>query len=274
MDRSPDQAAEKTIAADTNIAMPHGPLKVCFMSQFCEKGCNEDIVTAKGPERGDDTGRWLSRRLKESGFSAGQYDVTYLNIAQGDALPDLDQFDSFVLGGSHHYVMRPGDEGRPWQKSLGEWLLRQRQTGKPLLGICGGHQAMAVAVGGCVTRCPGGVQAGNIPVKLTRAGLSHSLFGGLASESGDSPAFHFFHYEEVSRLPEDAVILETTEDSPAIAIDYGGGWRSVQFHPEASHSTFQHWVDEGIIRPPPSEMAYCPLASGRTLLANFLAKPA
>ena len=270
----PDEAAERAIAADIKIALPYGLLKVCYISMLCEKGSQEDMITAEGPERSDDTGCWLSRRLNEIGFSPGQYDVTYLNLAQGDALPDLGEFDSFVLGGTLIATAswKRGDKGRPWQRPLREWLLRQRQTGKPLLGICGAHQAMTVVLGGEVTRRPGGVAAGSLPVKLTLAGLHHSLFEGVSAERGDAPAFNFFNQEEVSQLPEDAVVLATTEDSPAVAIDYGGGWLSVQFHPEASHSSFQHWVDEGIIRPPSPELAYCPLASGRILLANFLAK--
>ena len=51
-------------------------------------------------------------------------------------------------------------------------------------------------------------------------------------------------------MPTGATILAATADSPAVALDYGGGWYSVQFHPEASHAIFQHWVDQKVIGQP------------------------
>ena len=71
-----------------------------------------------------------------------------------------------------------------------------------------------------------------------------------AENLGVAPSFHFGNSDEVSVVPAGATILAATADSPAVALDYGGGWYSVQFHPEASHAIFQHWVDQKVIGQP------------------------
>ena len=243
-------------------------LRVCYISMLCEDGTREHAVTAASAE-GVDDGCWLAARLAESGQNPGSIDLTRLSIALGDKLPCLADeatgaplFDMIVLGGTFFGV----HDGRPWQQPLRAWLLAQRASGTPLLGICGGHQAMAVAAGGRVTRRPGGTAAGSLPVTTTAAGAVHPLLAGIAQ-----PAFHFGNGDEVSTVPPEATVLATTDDSPAVALDYGGGWLSTQFHPEASHTMFQHWVDAGIIGAPAPEIAYRELGTGRALIANFLA---
>jgi len=177
------------------------------------------------------------------------------------------------LGGTFHDVCcaNLNPEGRDWQKPLKAWLMQQRNTGQPLLGICGGHQAMAVALGGEVTRRGSikGIAAGSLSVTLTEHGRKHPLMKGLSKLDSDC-AFHFGNGDEVSSLPPCAQVLATSNDSSMIALDYGNNWMSTQFHPEASHTAFQFWVDSGVIKLPRDEDKYRPLATGRNLISNFL----
>ena len=59
---------------------------VLYISMLCEKGSVQDEVTCRSPELGDASGQWLDKRLEEHGV-AGEFQVSYLNIAQGDTLP-------------------------------------------------------------------------------------------------------------------------------------------------------------------------------------------
>jgi len=122
--------------------------------------------------------------------------------------------------------------------------------------------------------------------------VKNKIFSGLGPEiSGDASStslkllFHFANGDEVPALPANQeadttetdggsqsqyTVLAKTEDSPCVAVDWGRGWVSTQFHPEASDASFKHWVDNGVVKPPTEEKAYRPLDSGRKLLANFL----
>mmetsp|Transcript_90955 Transcript_90955/g.253114 ORF Transcript_90955/g.253114 Transcript_90955/m.253114 type:complete len:267 (+) Transcript_90955:117-917(+) len=246
---------------------------VLYISMLGEETSEEMAKCASSAEGADDS-RWLVGRLQELGASE-LVDLTSLNIAGGDSLPDAGRFDFTILGGTFHGVY----DARPWQLRLQSWLEAHRKTQKPLLGICGGHQAMAAVLGGDevavagdsgggrhVACRPGGKALGTIPVALTEAGVRHALFAGL----GDTPAFHFANGDEVVKPPPGSTVLASTADSPAVALDYGGGWQSTQFHPEASYRVFQHLADQGVIGQPPIGLPYRPAPAGRALLANFL----
>jgi GMP synthase-like glutamine amidotransferase len=121
-------------------------------------------------------------------------------------------------------------DAHPWQRDIQTWLRAWRATGKPLLGICGGHQQMAVALGGHVGKRPEGPVVGSLPVARTQAGQNHWLFAGFTD---DSP-FFFGNFDHVDAPPPGALALATRPGLPYAALDYGGNWVSVQFHPETT----------------------------------------
>jgi GMP synthase-like glutamine amidotransferase len=266
-------------------------MRILYISMLCERKSNQYEITSQSVEKGDDDGKWIECRLQEQGIGA-DYEVSYINIAQGDSLPDIKKeastYDGIILGGTFHDVMceNLNPYGASWQRPLNEWLLKQRSTKQPLLGICGGHQAMAVCAGGTVVRRGDvkGLSVGTLPVTLTPMGQCHPLFRGISTLISNAPearsstislpidsVFHFGNGDEVSIVPTKAKVLATTHDSMAVALDYGeGNWYSTQFHPEASHTSFQHWVDRGVIPSPPSHASYKEVEAGRLLLANFL----
>lgn len=175
-----------------------------------------------------------------------------------------------VLGGTFNGV----HDGRPWQVLLSDWLKDYRQTGKPLLGICGGHQAMTVVLGGEVIKRANGTCAASLEVELTDEGKVHPLFKDVGSgATKDTPAFHFGNSDHVHRVPAGATILAATaaasDNSPAVAIDYGGCWYSTQFHPESAVEMWQQIISEKLIAG--DEADYRKLDTGGKLIANFLA---
>jgi GMP synthase-like glutamine amidotransferase len=71
-------------------------------------------------------------------------------------------------------------------------------------------------------------------VERTEAGRDHFLFDGFAEDD----AFHWGNYDRVEVPPPGATVLATRPGLPAAALDHGGGWYSVQFHPEATADLF------------------------------------
>ena len=148
--------------------------KVLYISMLCEEGTKEYTSTC-GSKEGVQDGKWFAARLADAGLSE-DFAVEHICISRGsEALPSAEQqaqYDVLVLGGTFHNVY----DGREWQVPLQQWLVDQRETGRPLLGICGGHQAMCTALGGSVVKRTNGTAAGTFPVALTSDGATHGLF--------------------------------------------------------------------------------------------------
>ena len=253
------------------------PQRLLYISQLAEPGhyATEVCKLQTCPEGCSDIG-WFVNRLVEGDLLATPIDpatsaahkgvgrcwkVSSVDVASGESLPPALSsdfgFHAVVVGGTFHSV----HEHRPWQQQLRIWLekLWQREPSIPLLGICGGHQLLAHMRGGAVEKRAAGHNFGTLPVHLTTAGERHPLF----EPSVVDWRFHFANGEHVTRVAN-AQILATTSDSFAVALDYGKGWCSVQFHPEADAGTFRPLFDEPERFCSPGEV---PLM----LIRNFLA---
>ncbi len=178
---------------------------------------------------GDDDSVWMRLCLSSLGLD-GRIIYRGVRPHRGEALADVAQVDAVILGGSIDSV----HAGHEWQGRTMDFLRAWRASGKPWFGICGGHQMGAVLEGGTVGVNPHGVTAGSYPVTRTAAGRDHFLFNGFAPDA----AFHFSNYDRVEAPPPGAIVLATRETLPAAALDHGGNWYSVQFHPEATADLF------------------------------------
>ena len=208
-------------------------------------------------EGGNDV-EWVRARLVEAGLGQ-RVSVTGVDVCAGGELPPSVGFDVAIVGGSYHNV----NEGHAWQHRTMEWLREWRRGGRPMLGICGGHQMAAVLLGGSVSPMGGEHPwVGTMPVRVTDEGRDHYLFAGL---DGD-PHVHLGHYDHVERTPSGARLLAERE-GVVQALDFGGGWIGVQFHPEASAEVMERsWGDSHV----DAVGRYRSSAAGARIVANFL----
>jgi GMP synthase-like glutamine amidotransferase len=214
----------------------------------------------EGVEETADDVRWVENRLIELGVR-DRLEFTAAYTYNGESPPDPGSIDAVILGGSYPSV----NAGLPWQRATMDWLARFREVGRPILGICGGHQMMSRLLGAEVKplELDGDPHAGSIAVDLTEAGRRHFLFEGF----GPRPRFYFGNFEHVVSAPAGATVLGSTASFRVAALDYGGGWLSVQFHPEATMETMI--VDYGISHPHVLPN-YEPLPEAKRLVLNFL----
>ena len=68
------------------------------------------------PDTGDDQ-LFIANRLEEWGV-LDQIDYRSVNVTLGDDIPDRDDFDAVIVGGSFHSM----NENQPWQKRVVRWL--------------------------------------------------------------------------------------------------------------------------------------------------------
>jgi GMP synthase (glutamine-hydrolysing) len=137
-----------------------------------------------------------------------------------------------ILSGQSH----PWDDYQP--EALGGVFEVIRQARQPILGICGGHQQIAVAFGapvGLMKRTGPGEgyvgafrERGFFPVELP-GGQTSGIFRGLP----DSITVWHSHCDEVKELPPDFRLTATNETCPIQAMEHTSQpLFGVQFHPE------------------------------------------
>jgi len=229
-------------------------MRLTFLSILGEPGTFDPSVYDDWPGGADEC-RWF--------FDSFAYlegvEIVGVKVAEGEAIPAPATADVFVLGGSYNSV----HDGFEWQDRIYDWLADLKAAGKPLLGICGGHQMISRFFGSPVVRVAAAPVAGTLPVRLTDAGKASPLFAGL----GEGADFHFANYEHVDSLPEGATHLAESDDVPLAAFDYGRGWYSVQFHPEAEAGCLAaSWKNHR----PDLGSRYRQIATGRRLIENFI----
>ncbi|WP_374456911.1 glutamine amidotransferase [Nocardioides sp.] len=144
---------------------------------------------------------------------------------------DLADWSGVILGGGPFNASDPeevkSDAQRRAEADL-RGLAEQVLTADfPFLGACYGIGVLGGLGGGVVDRTFG-EPIGALPVRLTADGQADPLFGVLPSEF----TAYLGHKEAVSRLPEGAVLLASTDTCPVHAFRLGRNVYATQFHPE------------------------------------------
>ena len=148
--------------------------------------------------------RWAARGLPQAAFSV-------IDVVSGAPLPDPQAFDGYILSGSDKGVY----DDTPWMQPLRAFLIAARDAGKPLFGVCFGHQIMADVFGGKAEK------------------VSDPHVGVRAFEiEGETQLGHVWHQDQVTEVPPGAQVIGRADYCPVAALSYDFPAMSVQFHPE------------------------------------------
>ena len=147
----------------------------------------------------------------------------------------IDGYDGLVmLGGG----FMPDDFERA------HWLAQERALAldaiardTPTLGICLGGQLLADVAGGEVRAKHGTPERGSTVIRATPEGAADAAGAALAPEA---PMIEH-HEDAITRLPDDAVLLASSEHCPIQAFRIGSHVRGVQFHPEVGSENVRRW---------------------------------
>lgn len=181
-------------------------------------------------------------------FADAGLDVETVRPSHGERVPGEVGHDALiVLGGS---MGANDDANHPWLADT-KTLMREYVAAEvPCLGICLGHQLLAVAMGGVVAKNPAGQQKGVFDVGLRGEASDDPLFSAL------SPSVVATHWNDdvVTELPESAVLLATANGGSTQAMRVGRSAWGVQFHPEADSDLIATWQrlseetpDDGVV---------------------------
>ena len=179
---------------------------------------------------------WFGEWLTEAGL---RLDVRHPYA--GDELPlTLDgNAGLLVLGGE---MGAYDDPAHPWLRATKRLLREAVDTRVPTLGICLGHQLLAVATGGRVEPHPTGRQRGLYPMDWTDAAVDDALFGPLVRAGGyDEPVAVQWNVDVVAELPPGAQALARSADGVLQAMRVGDSAWGIQAHPEAGVDVVGTW---------------------------------
>lgn len=174
---------------------------------------------------------WITR-----GLGAAENEVLLADVTQGDPLPPPTAIGGIVVTGSPSMVSRPD----PWTEPTGRWLRSAVEAETPVLGICYGHQLLAVALGGRVGENPRGREIGTVRVSFDAARNGDALLGHLPEQV----FVHATHVESVLELPAGAVWLGDSRDEENHAVAFGPMAWGVQFHPEFDHEMMRGYLEQ------------------------------
>ena len=139
-----------------------------------------------------------------------------------DVFPQsIDQYDGYLITGSAYGVY----DNVPFIQKLIEFVQKIFAAGKPIVGICFGHQLIAHALGGYTSKFSGGWGVGTMRMNL----LGHVDW--IPSDIRYFDLIHF-HQDQVEKLPRNAVRLAKSDFCRNAAFAIGNQVFAVQGHPE------------------------------------------
>lgn len=145
----------------------------------------------------------------------------HYNVELGEYPEELDECDGYVITGSKKSVY----DDEPWILVLSTFVRQLHQRRKKIVGICFGHQLVAEALGGKTEPARGGWAVGVHENQI----LKEQSFM-------DPPVARFAlvvsHKDQVSKLPEGAELLASSDFCPIAMFRIDNHILTFQGHPE------------------------------------------
>lgn len=144
----------------------------------------------------------------------------YMTIG-GEVPSDINEQDAYMITGSPLSVL----DDHAFMPDLLDFITKCDEAKKPLLGVCFGHQAIALALGGSVEKANMGWNVGieNTVYNQTRT--------WMAPAKTELPMY-VFHEDQVTKLPEGCDLLGSNNKCPISSFSKGEHIFTTQSHPE------------------------------------------
>ena len=159
-------------------------------------------------------------------------ELSVYNVVQGIYPPQDERFDAYLVTGSKADSF--GTD--PWIQTLKGYLLELYQRGEKLLGICFGHQLLALLLGGKTERAAQGWGVGIHHYQLANA-------TPWMKPKMDQLTLLISHQDQVTALPENATVIASSEFCPFAAYHINHQVLCFQGHPEFIHEFSRRLLD-------------------------------
>jgi GMP synthase-like glutamine amidotransferase len=197
-------------------------MKLCILEN--------DILDGELAQAYDGFASMFFRLFKQAGVD---WDITVFNTMRGEYPAAFDAFDAVLLTGSRSDSF--SDE--PWVVELRRVVTGLLQQGKKMVGVCFGHQLIALCLGAPVGRAPQGWGVGRMTYDWHRPDLPHS-------EDRTHISLLASHQDQVFALPPGATLVASNEFCPVASFTVGNEVFCIQPHPEFSEDVSAYLLDK------------------------------
>jgi len=142
---------------------------------------------------------------------------------QGQFPDNINAYDFFLTTGSKASVY----DDLPWIQQLVEFVQLLHKQQKKLIGICFGHQIIAMALAGKVEKSEKGWGIGIANNRI----IAHPEW--MRTEPAEINIL-VSHQDQICELPENTFVIAESDFCPYFIVQWGNHFLSIQGHPEWS----------------------------------------
>ncbi len=148
---------------------------------------------------------------------------------QGELPSAINSDELYIVPGS----LDSAYDNKPWIIALLKWIERAYTRGAKLMGVCFGHQAIALALGGKVQQYEGGYGVGVRVSQVIDERMKPYFPDGQMR-------LLYSHHDQVTVLPQDAVMCATSDFCRNESFRMGQQVITFQGHPEFTVDYSRH----------------------------------
>jgi GMP synthase-like glutamine amidotransferase len=160
------------------------------------------------------------------------WECTIFRTQLGEYPESFDAYDAVLLTGSR----ADSFSDAPWVVALRHQVRQLLAAQKKMVGVCFGHQLIALCMGAPVSRAPQGWGTGRMTYTWHRPDLPH-----CAERAGISLLAS--HQDQVHELPPGARLVASSAFCPVAAFTVGTHVFCIQPHPEFSESLSAYFLE-------------------------------
>jgi len=161
----------------------------------------------------------MIKRMFESVDANLEYRI--FDSRRGEYPHDLDAYDFYITTGSKAGAY----QDIAWIKQLISFVQRLDKKRKKLIGICFGHQIIAMARRGHVEKSPNGWGVG----VANNSVIAHPEW---MKEPADELNIIVSHQDQITRLANDTLVIASSDFCPYFVVQWENHFLSIQGHPE------------------------------------------
>lgn len=157
--------------------------------------------------------------------------------------PDsMDECDAYLITGSKSSAY----DNEAWIKPLRDYIVVLHKHRRKLIGICFGHQVIALALGGLAQKSEKGWTVGN---SISNVKKAKPWMGDVMINAKKQFALLVSHQDQVVRLPVQAELIASNGSCPNASFQIANHILTFQGHPEFSADYLNYLMDKrrGII---------------------------